>query len=84
MTTHSQGEQVVVAALNLRRARHSTERILMAWGGGEAGSVEHSKAAMSSILNDWAACANVGETATSLLALKVRRGEGEEGHRLTR
>jgi hypothetical protein len=41
------------------------------WGGGAAGSVEHSKAAMTTILNDWAATNHVGESATSLLTLKV-------------
>eukprot|EP00241_Pyramimonas_parkeae_P004398 CAMPEP_0114265770 /NCGR_PEP_ID=MMETSP0058-20121206/24152_1 /TAXON_ID=36894 /ORGANISM="Pyramimonas parkeae, CCMP726" /LENGTH=955 /DNA_ID=CAMNT_0001383003 /DNA_START=387 /DNA_END=3254 /DNA_ORIENTATION=- len=67
----SVGAQVATAAMNLVRARHSTERILMAWGGGAAGTVEHFKESMAAILQEFRSTQSVPEAAQYLNSLKV-------------
>jgi len=65
------GGQVASAAMSLTQARHSTERVLMAWGGGGAGTVAHSKERMGSILEEFVHTKNLSEAAACLHNLKV-------------
>eukprot|EP00959_Pyramimonas_sp_CCMP1952_P356443 7464561-Pyramimonas_sp.AAC.2 len=65
------GRQVASAAISLTQARHSTERVLMAWGGGGAGTVAHSKQRMGAILQEFVITKDLSEAAACLHNLKV-------------
>jgi len=62
---------VVSAAMSLTQCRHSTERVLMAWGGGGAGTVAHAKERMRHILQEYVHTKDVTEAAACLRDLKV-------------
>ncbi|KAK3237193.1 hypothetical protein CYMTET_52709, partial [Cymbomonas tetramitiformis] len=65
------GHKVAASALAMTAARHSTEQILQAWGGGAAGTVSHAKQGMQNILSEFMLTLNMEEAAYCLHQMKV-------------
>lgn len=63
--------QVAASAVAMINARHSTEQILQAWGGGAAGTVSHAKQGMDNILSEFMLTLNMEEAAYCLHQMKV-------------